>query len=86
MTAHTFTSRDFSRGLSSVKRAAAQGPVFMTDRGRPAYALLKIDDYERLLGARATSLLDVMDQIAGGDGVDFDPPRLEIDTRAAELD
>ena len=42
---HTFSSRDFARDVSAAKRAAADGPVFITDRGRPAFALLKIDDY-----------------------------------------
>ena len=45
MPVHTFSSRDFTRDVSAAKRAATDGPVFITDRGRPAYALLKIDDY-----------------------------------------
>ncbi|MCY7307107.1 MAG: type II toxin-antitoxin system prevent-host-death family antitoxin, partial [Rhodoferax sp.] len=36
--------------MSAATRAAADGPVFVTDRGRPAFALLKFDDYHRLSG------------------------------------
>jgi hypothetical protein len=86
MSVHTFSSRDFTRDVSSAKRAAADGPVFITDRGRPAYALLKIDDYYRMVGHGEPSLLAVMDDIAGGEGIEFEAPRLDITTRAAELD
>ena len=36
----TFTSREFNRDVSAAKRAAANGPVIVTDRGQPAYVLL----------------------------------------------
>ena len=82
----TVSSRDFARDLASAKRAAADGPVFITDRGQPAYALMKIDDYHELAGRRPESLLDVMDAIPGGD-FDFEPPRLTGSSlRPAELD
>jgi hypothetical protein len=86
MSIHTFSSRDFTRDVSSAKRAAAEGPVFITDRGRPAFALLSIEDYYRMVGQGEPSLLAVMDGIAGGDGIEFDVPRLDITTRATELE
>ena len=86
MSIHTFSSRDFTRDVSAAKRAAVDGPVFITDRGRPAFALLKIDDYYRMAVKAAPSLLEVMDGIAGGEGIDFDPPRLKIQIQAASLD
>jgi len=86
MSIHTFSSRDFTRDVSSAKRAAADGPVFITDRGRPAFALLSIEDYYRMVGQGEPSLLAVMDEIAGGDGIEFDAPRLDITTRATELE
>jgi hypothetical protein len=76
MAVNTFSSRDFARGESEAKRAAAEGPVFITDRGRPALALLKIEDYYRLVGDTSRSLLDAMDSLPGGD-FEFEPPRLE---------
>mgnify|MGYP000526446861 FL=1 len=86
MSIHTFSSRDFTRDVSAAKRAAVDGPVFITDRGRPAFALLKIDDYYRMTGKQVPSLLEVMDGIAGGENIDFDPPRLNIQIQAASLD
>jgi hypothetical protein len=86
MSIHTFSSRDFTRDVSAAKRAAVDGPVFITDRGRPAFALLKIDDYYRMAGKAAPSLLEVMDGIPGGEGIDFDPPKLGIQIQAAPLD
>lgn len=74
----TFSSRDFTRDVSAAKRAAADGPVFVTDRGRPAFALLKIEDYYQLSGQKDASLLDMMDAIPGGEGIDFDPPKLNV--------
>lgn len=86
MTIHTFSSRDFTRDVSAAKRAAADGPVFITDRGRPAFALLKIDDYYRIAGQSELSLLDIMDGIPGGDGIDFDPSRLNLKIDGASFD
>ena len=86
MAVHTFSSRDFTRDVSSAKRATADGPVFITDRGRPAFALLKIDDYYRMVGHGEPSLLAVMDNIAGGEGIEFEARQLDIITRAAKLE
>jgi prevent-host-death family protein len=78
MPIHTFSSREFTRDVSAAKRAAADGPVFITDRGRPAFALLKIDDYHRMVGGKEQSLLELMDSIPGGEDIEFDPPRRAI--------
>jgi len=43
MTATTFTRRGFNQDTSGAKKAAAQGPAFITDRGRPAHVLLTIE-------------------------------------------
>jgi PHD/YefM family antitoxin component YafN of YafNO toxin-antitoxin module len=86
MPINTVSSRNFTRDVSAAKRAAAAGPVFITDRGRPAYALLKIEDYYRLAGQQEASLLDLMDAIPGGAGIEFEPQRLEVESSAAEFD
>jgi len=85
MTVHTFSSRDFTRDVGAAKRAAAKGPVFITDRGRPAYALLKIEDYFQLAGQHEVSLLDVMDAIPGGMGVAFEPQPIKAIFKPADL-
>ena len=86
MSIHTFSSRDFTRDVSAAKRAAVDGPVFITDRGRPAFALLKIDDYYRIAGQSKPSLLDIMDSIPGGEAIEFDPPRLKLQIKGASFD
>ena len=86
MSVHTFSSRDFTRDVSAAKRAASEGPVFITDRGRPAFALLKIDDYYRIAGQGKPSLLELMDAIPGGVGIEFEPPRLNVQLKAAPFD
>lgn len=49
------SSREFNRDVSAVKRAAARGPVIITDHGRPSHVLLTFADYQRLTGT-GTSL------------------------------
>jgi hypothetical protein len=85
MTVHTYSSREFTRDVGAAKRATAQGPVVITDRGRPAFALLKIEDYYELTGKHEVSLLAVMDAIPGGVGIDFEPQKIHIALPAADL-
>jgi PHD/YefM family antitoxin component YafN of YafNO toxin-antitoxin module len=82
----TVSSRDFTRDIAAAKRAAAHGPVLITDRGQPAYALLAIEDYYRLSGRSEQTLLELMDSIPGGEGADFEPPRAHIELQVPELD
>ena len=51
MAVTTFSSREFNQYVSEAKKAAESGPVFITDRGKPAHVLLSIDEYRRLSGA-----------------------------------
>lgn len=74
MAVTTLTSREFNQDTSGAKKAARRGPVFITDRGRPAHVLLTIEDYQRLAGG-AISLAEALAQRGGGDFA-FDPPRL----------
>jgi len=67
------TSREFNQDTSGAKKAAAQGPVFITDRGRPAHVLLTIEDYQRLAGGHM-SLAEALAQ--PGADFEFDPPRV----------
>lgn len=78
------TSREFNQDTSRAKRAAEDGPVFITQRGRLSHVLLKIDDYERLSGQGTT----IVDRLAMPDSVDidFEPGRLGSVTREARLE
>jgi prevent-host-death family protein len=44
----TLSSREFNQDTSRAKKAAAEGPVFITDRGKPAHVLLSIEEYQRI--------------------------------------
>ena len=88
MSIHTYSSRDFTRDVGAAKRAATEGPVFITSRGRPAFALLKIEDYYQLAGHKEASLLDVMDVIPGSANseFEFDPPQLKLEPRLIDFE
>ena len=70
----TLSSREFNQDTSGAKKAAKHGPVFITDRGRPAHVLLSIEDYQRLAGKQKT-LVEALAP-AVGDDFNFKPPRL----------
>ena len=73
MTVTTLSSREFNQDTSGAKKAAQRGPVFITDRGRPAHVLLTIEDYRRLTGGQ----MSLAEAVAQTDAdFDFDPPRV----------
>lgn len=47
------TSREFNQAVNKAKQAAKRGPVFITDRGKPAHVLLTFEEYQKLSGAGA---------------------------------
>lgn len=80
------TSREFNQDASGAKRAAEKGPVFITDRGRPAHVLMTIEEYERLTG-RAAKIADLLAMKAGADiDLDLMLPKRKDKPRAADLD
>ena len=83
MTITTLSSREFNQGASEAKRAANNGPVFITDRGKPAHVLLSFEDYQRLTRQRR----NIADALAmpGIADIDFEPPRVTIGVRPADL-
>lgn len=74
MTITTVTSREFNQDVSKVKRAALNGPVFITDRGHPAHVLLAIQDYQKLTETKE-SIIDLLAMPDAAD-VDFEPAKL----------
>ena len=71
----TLSSREFNQDASRAKKATKKGPVFITDRGRPAHVLLSIEEYRKLSGKRK-NILDLLAMPEAAE-IDFDPPRLE---------
>ena len=47
MTITTLSSRQFNQDASKAKKAAKTGPVFITDRGKPAHELLTFGEYKQ---------------------------------------
>lgn len=70
----TLSSREFNQDTSGAKQAARGGPVFITDRGRPAHVLMTIEDYEALTGG-PMSLAEAVRQKGVAD-FEFTPPRI----------
>ena len=70
----TISSREFNQDSGRAKRAARRGPVFITDRGRPAHVLLSIEEYRKLSGAKE-NLLDLLAMPEAAE-IGFEPPRL----------
>lgn len=83
MTITTLSSREFNQDTSRAKKAASAGPVFITDRGKPAHVLLSIEDYQRLTGERR-NIVDAL-SMPGLADIEFDPPRARESARPADL-
>jgi prevent-host-death family protein len=83
MTITTLSSREFNQDTSRAKKAAVKGPVFITDRGKPAHVLLSIEQYQRLAGTHR-KIADAL-AMPDGDQVEFDPPRVTIASRPADF-
>ena len=74
MTVATISSREFNQDVSRAKRAADEGPVIITDRGTPAYVLMRHDMYRRLAGG-FPNILELLSE-PGVEEIEFHPPRL----------
>jgi prevent-host-death family protein len=77
----TLSSRAFNQDTGGAKKATAEGPVIITDRGKPAHVLLSYEDYQRITGGRR----NIADMLAMSEGIDFDPPRADIGAGPADL-
>ncbi len=75
------TAREFNRDVSAAKREASRGPVIITDRGKPAYVLLSIDEYRRF-GERGASLVE---RLSMDDDLDIDFEPVGIGLKVPEL-
>lgn len=83
----TLTSREFNQDLGRAKRAAKQGPVFVTDRGKPAHVLLSYEDYEQLSGkGKGKSIIDLLAMSPGVEDIELDLPERRDYPRPIDLD
>ena len=95
----SYSAREFNRDTAGAKRAAEDGPVYVTDRGRPSHVLLSIAEYERLAAgaaaagdpsggsaARPPTLLDLLGSDAAAADVDLPLERFDDVPAPADLD
>jgi prevent-host-death family protein len=81
----TLSSREFNQDTSRAKQATRKGPVYITDRGRPAHVLLTIEEYQRLTGGSKT-LAEAL-HLTGAADIDFVPPKMDwMMPKPAEFD
>ena len=73
----TLTSREFNQDTGRAKRAARSGPVFITDRGKPAHVLLSIEKYNSI-SCRTDRKKTLAESLAmpGAAEIDIEFPRI----------
>jgi len=74
MSITTISSREFNQDTARAKKAAAGGPVFNTDRGRPVHVLLTMEGYLKLT-ASGTGIVELLSMPEAGE-IDFEVPRV----------
>lgn len=86
MTITTLSSRELNQDVTKAKKAkkaTKEGPVFITDRGKPAHVLLSIEEYQRLTGGRQ-KIADLL-AMPGVEDIELDVPESGDVARPADL-
>jgi prevent-host-death family protein len=83
MTITTLSSREFNQDAGKAKKAAKDGPVIITDRGRPAHVLLTFEAYKKITGGR-TKIADLL-AMPGMEDIELDIPQLRDLAQSADL-
>ncbi|PPC75055.1 prevent-host-death protein [Pokkaliibacter plantistimulans] len=83
MATTTISSRELNQDVSKAKKAAINGPVFITDRGRPAHVLLSIDEYHRIT-AQHRNIADALAMPEAAE-IDFEVEPVKISIRSADF-
>lgn len=84
MSITTVSSRELNQDIGRAKRAAHDGPVIITDRGRPVHVLLSYDAYQRLIGQQE-SVVDQLGLPPGIEAVEVVFPRSREPARPADF-
>jgi len=83
MTITTLSSRQFNQDASKAKKAAKAGPVFITDRGRPAHVLLTFGEYKKITGGR-TKIADLL-AMPGIEDIELEIPQFRDLAQSADI-
>ncbi|AWG29511.1 MULTISPECIES: type II toxin-antitoxin system Phd/YefM family antitoxin [Burkholderia cepacia complex] len=83
MTITTLSSRELNQDVTKAKKATKDGPVFITDRGRPAHVLLSFEEYQRLTRQQR----NIADSLAmpGVEDIEFDPPLANVKIKEVDF-
>ncbi|MHB8286024.1 MAG: type II toxin-antitoxin system Phd/YefM family antitoxin [Caulobacteraceae bacterium] len=84
MTITTLSSREFNRDTGRAKKAASEGLVFITDRGKPAYVLMSIETYQRSTGV-GRSIIEAIGMPFGVEDIKIDFPSSRELARPADF-
>jgi prevent-host-death family protein len=86
----TLTSREFHQNSAKVKRAAENGPVIITDRGKPTLVVQTYENWEsrRHLGdiQKFVSLYDSFSKPHPAEDTEFEIPELREYPREVKFD
>lgn len=83
MTTTILSSREFNQDTGKAKKAALQGPVFITDRGKPSYVLLTVEEYRKISGTQE-NIADLL-AMPEADDIDFQPPKFNFIGQVPDL-
>jgi prevent-host-death family protein len=83
MTITTLSSRELNQDVTRAKKATRNGPVVITDRGKPAHVLLSFEDYQRLTKQRR-NIADALAMPVVAD-IEFEPPHVTLRVEPADL-
>jgi hypothetical protein len=75
------TSQQFNRDVSAEKRAALDGPMVITSRGRTTHVLLSLEDYRSAVRAPVS----LREALVAEDGIALEPASLDIRLQAPDL-
>lgn len=84
MSITTLSSRELNQDIGRAKRAAHDGPVIITDRGKPVHVLLSFDEYQRIIGQQE-SIIDQLGLPPGIEDIEVEFPRSREQARPADF-
>lgn len=79
----TLSSREFNQDTGRAKKEALDGPVYITDRGKPAFVLLSYDKYKAMT-AQNVSIGEML-SMDGIEDIEFTPGKLSDTALAADF-
>jgi prevent-host-death family protein len=74
MAVTTLSSREFQQNASQAQKAAHDGPVFITTRGKPVHVLLSIEEYRRITGKKQ-NIADLL-ALPASEDIEFEIPKV----------